>query len=849
MNRKVHLLLAVLSLLCLVGYLVVVKASKNKGTGFVTKASTVTQGSLQVLSAEGNVALQCPLKHTNVKAEISGFLSRVIVTQEFENPFKDKIEAVYTFPLPHNAAVDDMTMRVGERVVRGHIKRREEARAVYEAARNAGQVASLLDQERANIFTQSVANISPGEKVTITISYVETLKYENGSYEFVFPMVVGPRYIPGNATGKQSGGFAPDTNKVPDASRITPQPAPPGTRAGHDISIEVALDAGVPIDSIKSTLHEIDSERLTGHSSMIRLRSRNEIPNKDFILKYDVAGGKIEDALLTHRGNNGGFFSFILQPPERVTAEEVTPKEIVFVIDTSGSMQGFPLEKAKESMKLALDGLYPQDTFNLITFSGDTHILFPEPVRATQENLRKAQQFLASRSGGGGTEMMKAIRAALDPSDHQDHIRIVCFMTDGYVGNDMAIINEIQQHPNARVFSFGIGSSANRFLLDKMAEHGRGEVEYVTLQDDGSAAARRFHERIRNPLLTDISIDWGGLPVADVYPKRIPDLFSAKPIVLSGRYNGNSSGTILLKGKLAGKDFVKSIAVNLPESEPRRDVLAKLWARTRIEDLMAGDYNGAQSGNMKGDLRETITQLGLEFRLMTQFTSFVAFEDMVITEGGQPRRVEVPVEMPEGVSHKGVFGEAEEKSKGAIYYRNGGGGGGRTMPLNSQPMVRASEVPKSAPESAIRKDGSSIGSGVGTGQGSGIGTGKSGVVRPSKSVDVDNKADETVPPKDAAEQRLRAKLDPQILALIERLKNRAQPSAGEAKFVRNNKAEVQVWLSEKSEKSKALLKQFGFEIMLDPSNPRLLIGRIAIDKLEEFAKLNLVTYLAPSNSR
>src|SRR5262249_17907961 len=353
---------------------------------------------------------------------------------------------------------------------------------------------------------------------------------------FVFPMVVGPRYIPGNATGKQGGGFAPDTDRVPDASRITPKPAAPATRAGHDISIDVALDAGVPIDSIKSTLHEIDMEKTSPPTASIKLKERNEIPNKDFILKYDVAGGKIEDALMTHRDKKGGIFSFIRQPPERVTAEDVMPKEIVFVLDTSGSMEGFPIEKAKECMKLALDNLYPQDTFNLITFSGDTHILFPQPVPATRENLRKAQAFLASRSGSGGTEMMKAIRAALDPSDKQDHVRIVCFMTDGYVGNDMEIISEVQKHPNARVFSFGIGSSVNRFLLDKMAEHGRGEVEYVTLNDDGSAAAKRFHERIRNPLLTDISIDWSGLPVTDIYPKQLPDLFGAKPLVINGRY-------------------------------------------------------------------------------------------------------------------------------------------------------------------------------------------------------------------------------------------------------------------------------------------------------------------------
>ncbi|MDQ3818876.1 MAG: VIT and VWA domain-containing protein, partial [Acidobacteriota bacterium] len=305
--------------------------------------------------------------------------------------------------------------------------RREEAQNVYEAAKSNGQVASLLDQERPNIFTQSVANIMPGEKVTVTISYVETLKYEDGSYQFVFPMVVAPRYIPGQPTSTGAGGTSPNTTQVRDASRITPIVTPKGTRAGHDISVDISLDAGVPLESIESKSHEIDVERPNVGSAHVRLKNRDEIPNKDFVLKYDVAGKHVEDALLTHRTDKGGFFTFILQPPERVTVEDVTPKEIVFVLDTSGSMMGFPIEKAKEAMKLALDGLNPQDTFNLITFAGDTHILFDKPVPATKENLAKAQGFLASREGSGGTEMMKAIKAALDPSDAQDHIRVVCF--------------------------------------------------------------------------------------------------------------------------------------------------------------------------------------------------------------------------------------------------------------------------------------------------------------------------------------------------------------------------------------------------------------------------------------
>ncbi|HEV7644606.1 MAG TPA: VIT domain-containing protein [Pyrinomonadaceae bacterium] len=620
-------------------------------------AQQITQGELDAIGKGGKALGACPLKNTDVQAEITGFLSRVKVTQEFENNFSEKIEAVYVFPLPQNAAVDDMTMRIGERVVRGKIMKREEAREVYDAAKANGQVASLLDQERANIFTQSIANILPGEKIVIEISYVETLKYEDGSYEFMFPMVVGPRYIPGSAIGKQGGGTAPDTTQVPDASKITPPIAP--DRGGHDISIRVRLDAGVPVETVTSKSHQIESAALSTGSFDVKLKNDKTIPNKDFILRYDVAGKKIEDAVMTHRDGRGGYFTMILQPPDRVEAKDVTPKEIVFVLDTSGSMEGFPIEKAKESMKMALDGLYPQDTFNLITFAGDTYVLFEKPVPATPENLRAAQEFLATRKGGGGTEMMKAIKTALDPSDSQQHLRIVCFMTDGYVGNDLEIMSEIQKHPNARVFSFGIGSSVNRLLLDKMAEEGRGEVEYVSLSDDGSAAAKRFHERIRNPLLTDISIDFGGLKVEDVYPKRINDLFSTKPVIIHGRFTQPGTGVVKLKGRSFGRETVREIAVNFPENEPGHDVLATLWARTRIDDLMSQDYAGVQNGTAKPDVKNTITSLGLEYRLLTQFTSFVAVEETVVTDGGQPRRIEVPVELPEGVSREMVTSGAD----------------------------------------------------------------------------------------------------------------------------------------------------------------------------------------------
>lgn len=596
-------------------------------------------GSLQAVDGSGQAKGECPLKHTSVKAEVSGFLSRVTVTQDFENPFSEKIEAFYTFPLPQSAAVDDLTMHLGDRTIKGTIMRREEAQKTYAAAKQLGKVAVLLDQNRPNLFSQAVANILPGQQIRVVISYVENLKYEDGFYEWSFPMVVGPRYNPASTE---------ETSSAPVTATEY------ATRPGHDISIELAIDAGVPIESLKSETHETETERPDPTRAIVRLKDHTTIPNKDFVLTYQVAGPAINDAVLAHRTERGGFFTLILQPPQRVTAEDVMPKELVFVLDTSGSMSGFPIEKARETMQLALDNLYPHDTFNLITFAGDTRILFSEPVLATPENLRKAKKFLAEQEGEGGTEMMKAIKASLKPSDSQHHLRIVCFMTDGQVGNEMEIIAEVKRYKNARVFAMGFGSAPNRFLLDKISEYGRGEVEYVLQTGDTSAVARRFHERVRSPLLTDITIDWGALPITEVYPKRIPDLFSAKPLIFSGRYLGGANGTIVLRGKMAGQDFVREIPVKLPETESSHDVLATLWARRKVEDLTARELEPAQEETAKTELRETVAQLGLKFKLMTQFTSFVAVDEVIFTGTEEAAPVNVPQHIPAGVGSGGV---------------------------------------------------------------------------------------------------------------------------------------------------------------------------------------------------
>ncbi|MCX6628137.1 MAG: VIT and VWA domain-containing protein [Candidatus Solibacter sp.] len=721
----------------------------------------------------------CPLRHTDVQVRIAGPLARVTVTQEFYNPFAEKIEAVYTFPLPPDSAVDDMTMHVGERTIRGLIKPRDEARKIYEEARRTGRIASLLDQERPNIFTQAVANIVPGATVKIQISYVETVPYEAGAYAFNFPMVVAPRYMPRRG--------------VPDAARIAPPVTPEGTRAGHDISVDVRIDAGVPIEAIESRTHDVAVERPNPRQAVVKLRDKAVIPNKDFILKYGVAGRRVEDAVLTHTG----YFTLLLQPPDRVQPEEIAPKELVFVLDTSGSMSGFPVEKAKEAMGLALDGLNPRDTFNLITFAGDTHILFPKPVPATPENRRQAREFLNSRSGSGGTEMMKAIRAALSPSDAPERTRVVCFMTDGEVGNDLEIIAEVQRHPNARVFAFGIGSSVNHFLLDGMARYGRGEVEYVGLQDDGSAAARRFHERVHSPLLTDIAIDWGGLAVTGVYPARIPDLFAAKPLVVSGRYTSPGAGVIRLRGKMAGRDFTREIRVNLPASQPENAMLATLWARRRVEDLMSQDFGGLQRGAMRDDLKQQITKLGIDYRLMTPFTSFVAVEEKVITEGGAPRRVEVPVEMPDGMSYEGVFGK-----ENSLQSAN-----------SSMGMVAADR--------------------------SFFGRGASAV--PS-SVMESRKVAPLSPPPPARQEQM-SNLDPAIAALVARVKAGARPSVDESKFVFGGEAYIRLTIADLSPGALNQLRQAGLVIATQQGST--IQGHIPIARLESLSKLPFVQRIAP----
>jgi len=691
-------------------------------------ALDMNPGSLLVTQLDGKAPdqkLEMPLQHTEVQIDVSGFVARATVTQKYHNPFDKPIEAVYTFPLPEDAAVDDMQMTIGNRVIKGLIKRREEARQLYEQAKRQGQRASLLEQERPNIFTQSVANILPGDDILVTIRYVNILKYAEGHYELVFPMVVGPRYIPGETVIGQTGTEWPkDTNVgltqrwpktlsffkklsfsspliqgilrkscsiVPDASKITPPVLKPGERTGHDISLAINLEAGVPIQNLLSISHKIDVTDISNHAKTLQLHPSDTLPNKDFVLRYEVAGQTPEMATIAHHDERGGFFTLIIQPQRTVTEEEVMPRELIFIVDTSGSMSGFPIEKSKEAMRKLIKGMRSSDTFNVVRFSGDTGTLWNRPKPYTAANVEEAMQYVGNFQGGGGTEMQQGILEALGQPAADGYLRLAFLLTDGYVGDEERILQTIEkERRGARVFSLGVGSSVNRYLLEGAAKVGRGEAFYVRQDEDSTAVIDRFFSRVDRPALGYITIDWGKLEVEQLYPANIPDLWAGQPIRIHGRYTQGGEEEVVIRGQLGKQPYEQTLRIRLPLQESAHEAMATVWARQKVQELMDSMVKLGQTAA----LVEEVTQVGLTFRLMTQWTSFVAVEEKVVNLQGQPQTVVQPVEMPEGVSYEGVFGESSAKLEAAKLSPN--------VAISPAPMMKFAPS-RGAPASASRE--------------------------------------------------------------------------------------------------------------------------------------------------
>ncbi|HWN69904.1 MAG TPA: VIT domain-containing protein, partial [Haliangium sp.] len=706
MFHRTRLVLA-LALFCALA--VVPAGERALATG---TAPEPTEGRL--VTRQGEQRVDVPLEHTDVQIHVAGHLADVTLTQTFHNPYRDKIEAVYLFPLPTGAAVHQLDIRIGERVIRGAIHRRAQAERIYERARDRGHVAALLTQERPNLFTQAVANIEPGARIDISLRYSQSLAYENGAYELVFPMVAGPRYLPGNgrdAPGRPAG-------QPPGQPAVQPAVLPPGMRPATDIALRVDVDAGVPIRDLASPSHRIDAQRPADARASVRIAADDAIPNKDFVLRYAVAGPAPAFAVLAHRDGDQGSFFLLAQPPASAT-DSVEPREIVFVIDTSSSMAGAPLAKARELIRRVLANLRPDDTYQIVRFADAASALGPAPIASKAQNIRYTLDWLDTLTAAGGTEMVTGIRAALDVPHDPARLRITVFLTDGYIGNEDEILAMVARHMgDARLFSFGVGSAVNRYLLEEMAAMGRGAVQFVRPDEDTEAAVRRFHDRIDAPVLTDLRVDWKGLAVADTVPGRVPDLFAGQPLVLSGHYTRPGRATITVHGRQAGRPVSFDVPVDLPAHAPARPAIARVWARSRIAEL-----ERALVRNLDPAVENQIIDLALRHQLMSRYTAFVAVDDSRATAGGAARKVKVPVDVPEhvrgigagggmgwgsiGVGHYGVIGYGSGTGTG---YGIGAGGGGSgsvgqyAMRSASVPQVRigAAVVAGSLDKSIIR---------------------------------------------------------------------------------------------------------------------------------------------------
>lgn len=617
---------------------------------------------LAARGAGGKEVMELPLAHTRVVAQVSGNVARVEVTQYYLNPSKDRLEVVYAFPLPPNAAVTDMLFRVGNRVVLSEVKPREEAKRTYEAAREEGRTAALTEQERPNLFTQSVANVPPGDTVAVVLRYVHEVPFDAGRYHFHFPMTVGPRYVPGAALGGAGAGAGrtPDTDRVPDASRVTPPVVPPGHRSAHDVDVLVRLVPAAAFEDVVAKSHRVVTGVDGGGARLVALAEDDRIPNKDLVLSWRPAGAEPGAHALVQREKGEDFLMLFLQPPAEVRPALVRPKELVFLLDKSGSMMGPPIERAKSLVARALDALGPDDTFQIVAFDGAAQAMTAAPVPGAPEEVARAKGWLSRLSGGGGTEMLEGIRAALGAPADPRRLRLVVFCTDGFIGNEAEIIEAVSaMRGSARVFGFGIGTSVNRYLVEGVARAGRGAAEVVDLREPPDEAVARLFHRLDRPVLTDLEVSFEGAQVTDLLPARLPDLFAGQPLVLAGRTQGGAPARVVLRGRLGQAPW----EARLPVASGRADaavagteqpVAGTLWARRRIDELVSERPTAPSPAAVAEIVRHA-----LRFKLVTPYTSFVAVERELRVDPALPlAQALVPNELPEGVSHEGIFGPA-----------------------------------------------------------------------------------------------------------------------------------------------------------------------------------------------
>lgn len=583
-----------------------------------------------------------PLEETRADVQVAGVIARVRVTQTFRNDGKQPIEAIYVFPASTRAAVHGMRVRIGERTIEARIERKAAARAQYEQARREGRRAALLEQERPNVFTMNVANVMPGDRLVAELDYSELIVPERGVYELVYPTVVGPRY--GGGADPKADGWV--------ANPYVPQ----GGAAPYRFAFAAHLESAIGIKEITSPSHRLDVSYRSASSADVRLTGE-PAGNKDVVLRWRLAGDRVESGVLlapAEGEGRDGWFLAMVEPPARVAASLIPPREYVFVVDVSGSMRGFPLDTSKAVLRGLLSRMRPQDSFNLVFFAGTSWTLSPgRSLAANDANLRKALAAIDGQRGGGGTELMQALRTAYDlPRSDERVARSVVVVTDGYVAVEAQAFRFVRERLNeASCFAFGIGSSVNRGLVEALARAGQGEPFVVLDPKAAAAAAERLQAIVEQPILSRLTYRFEGFEAREVAPMRLPDLLAERPLVLFGKWRGQPSGRIVIRGQGASGPIETTIDVGRSAPRAENAPLRVLWARKWVE-LLDDERHLAPAP----EIDEAITDLGLSHRILTAFTSFVAVDSEVANRTGTSTAVKQPLPLPEGVENSAVGG-------------------------------------------------------------------------------------------------------------------------------------------------------------------------------------------------
>jgi Ca-activated chloride channel homolog len=617
----------------------------------------VCEGSLLYRSPISGRFESIPLVHTDVTLDVRGLAAAATVTQQYVNSGTEPIEAVYVFPLPHDSAVYDLEIRIGNRLIRSTIREREEAKRVYDSAKSEGKRAALVEEERPNIFTASVANLMPGDHIDVRLRYVQPLRWEDGRVRLVFPMVVGPRYIPGTQAVSHTGtGWAVDTDAVSDASRITTPVRNPDSRPGHDISLSVDLDSGFEFGSINSVSHTITIRRLPDGRRHVELASGATIPNKDFVLEVQQAEStQPKTTLFLSPDPASGETYFLLSAfPPTVQPVKRVPMEMLYMIDVSGSMGGTSITQAREALLQALDRLSPGDRFGILAFNHTYYEFASAPLTATADNLAAARRFVQNLEAGGGTEMLPALLHLMRKPETPGYLRHIVLLTDGDLGNEEQIFAALHLYlGGARLYTVAIGSSPNFFLATKMAQFGRGTFTHIADIGEIREQMGRLLGTIESPVLTDVKLTFEGVEVTDVYPQRPPDLFLRQPLLLYGRISHGNSGCLRLSARAGDQPYEANFAFNTSTASFHPGITT-LWARQRVEDLV--DHWRLSDEEARAGIRATLIAHAIRYRLVTRFTSLVAVEEIVANASGASTTVPVAAELPAGMQMEKVFG-------------------------------------------------------------------------------------------------------------------------------------------------------------------------------------------------